>query len=133
MKPSVQAVVLLVVGMVGVSTAAPFPFPIVDSPETRLFQSLSPTERNAVLHMALTGQVVGTPLIAGQSPKSEANHLNSPEVLKLALQIRYWIKSYWQLTPDQVQEIEETGKLCNDEGVCIDFGGDWGSNCCPFG
>ncbi|XP_047488305.1 uncharacterized protein LOC125038764 isoform X2 [Penaeus chinensis] len=135
MKPIVQLAVVLVAVGVGVASAAPFPFPVVDSPQTRLFQSLSPTERTAVLHMALTGQVVGNALIAGQSSKGlmSPKHLDEPEVMILALELRHWIKSNWQLTPDQIQEIEETGRLCNDEGVCIDFGGDWGHNCCPFG
>lgn len=43
MKPSVQVAVVLVVVGVGVASAAPFPFSVVDSPQTRLFQSLSPT------------------------------------------------------------------------------------------
>ncbi|XP_037803718.1 uncharacterized protein LOC119598155 isoform X2 [Penaeus monodon] len=133
MKPNVQVAVVLVAVGIGVASAAPFPFPVEDSPQTRLFQSLSPTERTAVLHMALTGRVVRNALIAGQSSKASRNRLDEPEVLILALELRHWIKSNWQLTPDQIQEIEETGKLCNDEGVCIDFGGDWGNNCCPFG
>ncbi|XP_063611461.1 uncharacterized protein LOC134785109 isoform X2 [Penaeus indicus] len=135
MKPIMQIAVVLVAVGVGVASAAPFSFPVVDSPQTRLFQSLSPTERTAVLHMALTGQVVGNALIAGQSSKGHASPklLDEPEVLILALELRHWIKSNWQLTPDQIQEIQETGKLCNEEGVCIDFSGDWGNNCCPFG
>nr|XP_027230907.1 uncharacterized protein LOC113822568 [Penaeus vannamei] len=130
MKPSVQVAVVLVVVGVGVASAAPFPFSVVDSPQTRLFQSLSPTERTAVLHMALTGQVANKLMIPGQASQGR---LAEPQVLILALQLRYWIRTHWQLTPEQIHEIEETGKLCNNEGVCIDFGGDWGSNCCPFG
>lgn len=39
----------------------------------------------------------------------------------------------WVLTPDQMQEIQDTGKLCDNKGWCIDFGNSWGNNCCPFG
>jgi len=133
MRPSV---VVVVVVMVGLAAAAPPSYPILDSPETRLWKTLTPTERHTVVRMAVTGDVgAGNALISDPSPKDHTSHarMNSLEVLKLALEMRHWMRGYWQLTPDQMEEIKETGQLCNDQGECIDFGGDWGNNCCPFG
>ncbi|CAL4094994.1 unnamed protein product [Meganyctiphanes norvegica] len=44
-----------------------------------------------------------------------------------------WLSRGWHLTPDQMQEIQDTGKLCNDKGECLDLDDDWGTPSNPYG
>ncbi|KAG7154893.1 hypothetical protein Hamer_G022374 [Homarus americanus] len=113
-------------------TAAPQTvLPVVDSPETHLFKSLTPVERQVMVQMALSQSSTPNARMMVDKPSTFPHGDN--KLVTLATALRLWLRASWQLTPEQMKEILETGKLCNDDGKCIDFNVDWSHNCCPFG
>ncbi|XP_066939770.1 uncharacterized protein [Macrobrachium rosenbergii] len=126
-----KGLVFLVVVTFAISV--PLNNPVIDSPETRLWNSLSQSEQQAVIKLAFSLDVNDPLPPASTRLKRSNSKLDSPEVQDLAEQILVYSTRKWQLTPEQIKEISETGKLCNERGFCIDFGGAWGHGCCPFG
>ncbi|XP_064086982.1 uncharacterized protein LOC135201512 [Macrobrachium nipponense] len=124
---------LLFLVVVTIAVSVPLNDPVIDSPETRLWNSLSQSEQQAVVKLAFS-LGVNDPLRPDLKRSKRSNSkLDSYEVQDLAEQLLLYSTRKWELTPEQIREISETGKLCNERGFCIDFGGDWGHGCCPFG
>ncbi|XP_076061893.1 uncharacterized protein LOC143037486 [Oratosquilla oratoria] len=115
--------------------AAP-PAALPDTTETRLFRSLKPSGQRGVIHRALMldrDSSFHHQVRAQENQQLDSNFQRDPTAGRLVKRMNSYVREKWDLTPEQMDQLAETGRLCNDRGECIDVNYDIGVNCCPFG